>query len=61
VRRAKKGIDELVEQLVAHLAHRREEAQSQILRCHVAKKIGIEGSISFHKPADQNRRSIVEG
>ena len=53
-------MDEFVEQLVAYLAHRREEAQSQVLRCHVAKEIGIEGSIFRHKPADQNRRSIVE-
>ena len=54
-------VDELVEQVVAHFAHRREEAQPQVLRCHVAEKIAIEGSILRDKPADQNRRSIAQG
>jgi hypothetical protein len=49
-----------VEELVAHLAHWSEEAQPKILRCHVAEKIWIEGSILRHKPADQNRRSIAQ-
>ena len=43
-----------------NLAHWSEEAQPKILRCHVAEKIWIEGSILRHKPADQNRRSIAQ-
>src|SRR3984885_7925095 len=54
-------VDELVEELVVNLAHWAEEAQPKILRCHVAEKIGIEGSILRHKAADQNRRSIAQG
>jgi hypothetical protein len=45
-------VDELVDQFVAHFAKRREEAQPQVLRCHVGKKIGIKGSILRDKPAD---------
>jgi hypothetical protein len=40
-------VDELVEQRVTHLAHRREEAQSQVRRCQVAEKIRIESSIGI--------------
>ena len=54
-------VDELGEELMAHLAHWSDEAQPTILRCHVAQEIGIEGGIPCDKPADQNRRSIAQG
>ena len=42
-------VDELVKQFVAHFVKRREEAQPQVL--HVAKKIGIKGSITVYDVA----------
>jgi len=54
------SLDELVEQVVAHLTYRGEKAQAKVRRCHVAEEVGIEGSILRQKSADQNGRSIPQ-
>src|ERR1700733_8669852 len=53
-------VDKLIEQRMIHFVHRSEETQPQVLRCHVAEKIRIEGSVVRLESADQNRRSIAQ-
>ena len=53
-------MDELVDEAVAHLAHRREKAQAQIFRRHPGEEIGIKSGILRRQRPEQDLCSIAQ-
>src|SRR5215831_2125240 len=47
-------VDELVNQIVTSFTHRHEKAQTQIIRCHLSKKIGVQRGIVRPQWPNQN-------
>ena len=46
--------------LGAHLAHRREEAQPQVLAGHLGQEVGIERGVRRHELPDQHLLAIEQ-